>query len=93
MFPRGLQVLSTKRKVPINCRTPTAESTKLTSRERKEWVGFIALLTIVPLGMQVWQFYATSAMVVNEGVAAELARRPGPEKHSPRLPISQDSTL
>ena len=78
-------MLASKRKVPINCRTPTVESTKLTRKEKLEWAGFIAFLTIVPLGVQMWQFYATSAVVVNKGVAAELARRPVDSVHDTTL--------
>ena len=62
--------------MPINCRTPSVESTKLTPREKLEWAAFIAVLTIVPIGVQLYQFYATSAVAVNRDVAKELARRP-----------------
>ena len=79
MFRRVVSRLA-PRKVPINCRTPTVESTKLTSREKLEWAAFIAFLTVVPVGVQLWQFYATSAVVVNRGVAEELARRNAPEQ-------------
>lgn len=86
--------------MPINCRTPTGESTKLTSREKLEWAAFIAFLTIVPVGVQLWQFYATSAVVVNRDVAAELARRNAPEQiHSEQRKgktitiVAPDSTL
>jgi hypothetical protein len=77
MFKRvcGARFLSAKRRVPFNCRTPTQESTKLSDREKLEWAGFIALLTVVPIGFQLWQFYATSSVVVNQGVAEELSRR------------------
>lgn len=64
-----------KRTVPINCRTPTPESTRLTSREKLEWVAFIAVLTVVPVGFQLWQFEATSATTVNRAVMDELARK------------------
>jgi hypothetical protein len=69
--------LFSKRFVPINCRTPSVESTKLTRKEKLEWAAFIAVLTIIPVGVQLWQFYATSSVVVNRGVAEELARRRG----------------
>jgi hypothetical protein len=85
MILRSLAKYAAKRKVPYNCRTPSVESTKLTIKEKIEWAAFIAFLTVVPVGVQLWQFYATSAVVVNEGVAAELARR--------QRPVSPDSTL
>jgi len=64
-----------KRVVPINCRTPTRESTQVTRREKLEWAAFIAILTIVPVGFQLWQFDATSATSVNQAVMEELGRK------------------
>lgn len=85
-----------KRAVPVNCRTPSVESTRLTGREKLEWAGFIALITVIPIGIQLWQFYMTSAVVVNKEVAAELARRrPAETTTAPdgRTKIQRDSTL
>ena len=73
MFARRVCLLA-KRTVPINCRTPTAESTAVTRREKIEWAVFIAVLTVVPVGFQLWQFHATSATNVNRQVMDELSR-------------------
>lgn len=75
MIFRPIFRFAKKRVVPINCRTPSRESTQLTRREKLEWVAFIAILTIVPVGFQVWQFDATSATRVNKAVMDELGRR------------------
>jgi hypothetical protein len=71
-----------KRPVPINCRKPTEESTRLTRREKLDWAGYIAILTIVPIGLQLWQFNATSAVRVNADVMEELGRRTEPSARS-----------
>ena len=71
----GRRLMSQRRQVPINCRKPTEESTRLTRREKLDWAAYIAVLTIVPVGLQLWQFYATSATRVNLDVMEELSRR------------------
>ena len=74
MLSRHRIVQLAKRTVPVNCRTPTVESTAVTRREKFEWAVFIAVLTVVPVGFQLWQFHATSATTVNREVMDELAR-------------------
>ena len=69
------------RKVPINCRTPSEESTRVTTREKLEWGGYILVLTFLCGGLQLAQFYVTSAVNVNKGVGEELARRRASEKN------------
>ena len=75
MFSISLRHL--KRVVPVNCRTPTAESQRLTSKEKWDWVKFIAIMTVVPIGLQLWQFHETSAITVNKAVNDEIARGGG----------------
>ena len=77
MFRRLSFILSAgkRRLVPINCRKPTEEDVKLSTREKLDWVGYILILTIVPVGIQLWQFSATSATRVNADIMDELARR------------------
>ena len=77
--------------VPVNCRTPTAESQRLTFKEKIDWVKFIIVLTIVPIGLQLWQFNETSAVTVNRAVNEEISRAGG---HRPRSGRSGgDSTV
>ena len=72
----GIRFLrNSRQRVPINCRTPTPESTRLSGREKLEWAAFIAVLTIIPVGLQLQQFYSTSAVNVNKQVHEEMSRR------------------
>lgn len=64
-----------RRFVPVNCRTPTAESTRLSLAEKRDWALFVLAITIVPGSLLMWQFDSTSAMTVNQQVREELARR------------------
>lgn len=61
--------------MPINCRTPSLESTRVTGREKLEWFGYVAALTLIFGGIQLAQFYVTSAVNVNKNVGEELSRR------------------
>ena len=87
-----------KRRVQVNCRTPTVDSTKLSLKEKLDWVAYIAILTVIPVGLQLKQFYATSAYNVNKEVNEELARRgrlgEGASVNTPaRTPLRRDATL
>jgi hypothetical protein len=64
-----------RREVPVNCRRPTEESTRVTLSEKRDWLLFIAVLTVVPGGLILWQFDATSAVEVNKAVKEEMNRR------------------
>ena len=64
-----------KRVVPINCRNPLPGSTDLTSKEKRDWIIFIAVLTIVPIGLMLKQFDVTSAVSVNRQIKQEREAR------------------
>jgi hypothetical protein len=72
-----LKLFSNQRKinVPINCRTPSPESTRVTGKEKLEWAGYVVALTLIFGGIQLAQFYVTSAVNVNKNVGEELSRR------------------
>ena len=76
------RLLQAKRFVPINCRTPSPESTKVTGREKLEWAAYVVALTLMCGGVQLLQFYVTSAVNVNKGVGEELSRRRRSENSS-----------
>lgn len=61
--------LFAKRRVPFNCRNPLPGSTDLTLVEKRDWVIFIGVLTVVPVALMLKQFNVTSAVSVNEAIA------------------------
>ena len=64
-----------KRIVPINCRNPAPGSTDLTFREKRDWAIFIAIITVIPVGLMWKQFDVTSSIRVNQDIDVERSRR------------------